>query len=157
MQIKINKFHKYFWCIKGFFSTNTKLLESIQYLKVLAVCCKSLRNFTPSPKVHHELKDAWNLEEASQKQLLNIKFVKLPTRDDGEQDLFLCCGKCALCFADRIKKNCLPWGSCRLHTKSFQCCTFCVSPEEQRSLNIWEEEKIYKLCLQKGQEQELIL
>lgn len=125
------------------------LLGSIQYLKMLAVCCKSLRNLTPSPKVHHELKDTWNLKEASQEQLLNIKFIRLPTRDDGVQGLFLCCGKCTLCFADRIKKKCLPWGSCRLLTKSFQCCTFCASPEEQRSVNIREEEKIYKLCLQK--------
>lgn len=106
----------------------------------MAVCSKNLRNLTPSPEVQHELKGTQNLEGASQKQLLNMKFVQMPTRDDGEwENLFLYCGKCALYFAGGIKKNSLPRRSQRLLTKSFHRFTFHVSPEEQRSLNIREE------------------
>lgn len=110
---------------------------------MVTVCNKSLRNLSPVPEVHHELKTLGTSKEvlkgARQKQLLNTKFVQVPTRDDGHrEDLFFYCSNVLYVLQSETRKT-FSLRSLSLSTRSFHCYTFCLSLEEKRPLNIMEE------------------
>lgn len=133
------------------------LLESIPYLKMLSVSCKSLRNLTP-PKFIMNWKMLGTLKEQAKSNysIQNLSNCQPGMMRSGK--IYFYAVESVLCAVQTESRKTV----CPEDLAGYLQKAFSVAPSvwALRSKDLWtleKSQKIYKLCLQKGQEQELIL